>query len=70
MKKLILTEADFYWSPTGKTLRGGTRRLYDADLAVLVKRDGDIEILKDRAGRSKEEVKALLEFDERLILAL
>jgi len=69
-KELILSEDDFYMSPTGRTLRGGIRRLYDVDLAVVVKRDGSIEVLKDREGRTPEEVKAHLEFDERLILAL
>lgn len=70
MKKLILTEDDFYQSPTGRTLRGGSRRLYEVDLAVVIKRDGEIEILKDRFGLSKEEIRNIVEFDERLILAL
>jgi hypothetical protein len=70
MKKLILTEDDFYTSPTGRTLRGGNRRLYEVELAVLVKRNGDFEILKDRFGLSKDEVRSILEFDERILLAL
>ena len=70
MKKLILTEDDFYQSPTGRTLRGGSRKLYDVDLAVMVKRNGEIEVLKDRFDLSKEEVQRIVEFDERSLLML
>ena len=70
MKTLILTEDDFYQSQTSKTLRGGTRQLYNAELAVVIKRDGEIEVLKDRFGLSKDEIRDIVEFDERILLML
>ncbi len=70
MKKLILTEDDFYQSPTGRTLRGGWQKLYHVDLAVIVKRNGEIEVLKDRFDLLKEEVRSIVEFDERSLLML
>ncbi len=70
MKKLILTEDDFYQSSTGRTLRGGYRKLYDVELAVVVKDNGEIEVLKDRFGLSKEEIRDIVEFDERILLML
>jgi hypothetical protein len=69
-KELILTEDDFYTSPSGRTLRGGSKMMYESSLVVLMKRNGEIEVLKDREGRTVEEIKSYLEFDERLILAL
>jgi hypothetical protein len=70
MKKLILTEDDFYYSPTGRFLRGGDRPMYNADLVVYVKKDGSYEVLKDRFDLSKEEVRSIVEFDERSLLLL
>jgi hypothetical protein len=70
MKTLILTEDDFYQSSTGRTLRGGTRQLFNADLAVVIKCDGEIEVLKDRFSLSKEEIRIIVEFDERILLML
>jgi hypothetical protein len=69
MKKLILTEDDFYWSPTGPTLRGGSRRLYDAELAVKLMRDGSYVVLKDRFGLSPSEIEREIGLcDNRLLL--
>lgn len=70
MKKLILTKDDFYQSPTGRTLQGGSRKLYDVDLAVMVKRNGEIEVLKDRFDLSKDEIRDIIEFDNRVLLML
>ncbi len=73
MKKLILTDDDFYNGPNGKEIRGGTRRLrrlHEHDLIIHVKNSGDFEVLKDREARSQEEIKDILDFDERIILAI
>jgi hypothetical protein len=70
MKKLILSEDDFYNCPgQGSTLRGGSRRLYDAELVVKILRNGSYEVLKDRFGLSKEEIeREIFQPDERLLL--
>jgi hypothetical protein len=70
MKTLILTDEDFYTSPTGQTIRGGHKRLYDADLVIHMKDDGDFDILKDRRQLTKDEVRNIINFDDRILLAL
>ena len=71
MKKLILTEEDFYQSPTGRTLRGGSRRMYEHELIIYKKRDGSYEVMKDRFGLSKTEIEMELEgIDNRLLLMI
>jgi hypothetical protein len=70
MKKLILTDEDFYNAPHGRCIRGGNSRLYEAELVVYMKDNGDFEIVKDRFGMSKDEIRSIIEFDERILLAL
>jgi hypothetical protein len=69
MKKLILTEDDFYQSSRGQEISGGNKRLYEAEVAIFLKRDGSYEVLKDRFGLSKTEIEMELEgIDNRLLL--
>jgi hypothetical protein len=71
MKKEILTEDDFYQSATGQTLRGGNRRMYNAELVVKIMRDGTYEVLKDRFGLSSSEVENEIGLiDNRLLLMM
>jgi len=72
MKKLILTENDVYQSPYGREIRGGSRKLYEAELAVLVKRDGSFEVIKDHVGLSNDEIRREIEGtpDNTILLAL
>jgi len=71
MKKLILTEEDFYSSPSGRTLRGGNKKMYDAELIIFQKSDGSYEVMKDRFGLSKTEIEMELEgIDNRLLLMI
>lgn len=71
MKKEILTEDDFYCSFNGLSLRGGNRRLYDAELVVKILRDGSYEVIKDRFGLSKEQIEdEISKPDERLLLMM
>jgi len=72
MKKLILTEDDFYNCPgQGSTLRGGSRRLYDAELVVKILRDGSYKIIKDRFGLSESQIESeVFGLDERLLLIM
>ena len=65
MIKLILTEDDFYMSENGRRIRVGDHRLHGAELAVLVKRDGSFEILKNRYDLSHDEILRELEGDEK-----
>ena len=71
MKKLILTEDDFYRTLNGPAIRGGNKRLYEAELVIKVNRDGTHEVIKDRFGLSKSQIEMEIEsIDERLILML
>jgi hypothetical protein len=72
MKKEILTEDDFFYYPgQGPTLKGGSRRMYDAELVIKVMRDGSYEVIKDRFGLSKEQIELeVLGLDERLLLMM
>lgn len=69
MKKLILTEEEFFQTAEGYHLRGGNRRIYDAELVVKINRNGSYEVLKDRFNLSKEEIENELSgLDNRLLL--
>lgn len=71
MKKLILTEDQFYQTQNGLAIRGGSSILYDAHLVVKLRRDGSYEVLKDRFGLSKEEIESeIYGPDERLLLTM
>lgn len=70
-KTLILTPDDFYLGAHGDFIRGGSRRLFDATLVVLVDHDGQIvDVLKNRYGYSREEVEEIIRGrkDRRLLL--
>jgi hypothetical protein len=75
MKKLILTDDDFYslynGSYDGRAIRGGKRRLFEAELVIKLNRDGSYEVIKDRYGLSKEQIELEInQPDERLLLML
>ena len=73
---LILTDDDFYNSPTGRTLRGGSKMLFESSLVIKLNRDHSfsnpsIEIIKNRNGLSKKEIIAQqLGSDKRLLLII
>lgn len=73
MKKEFFTEEDFYRTSNGQFLRGGNHRLYEAELAIKILRDGTYEVLKDRKGLSKSEIEREISYagiDERLLLIM
>jgi hypothetical protein len=72
MKTLVLNDSDFYYTPNGLMLRGGSRMMYDAELVVKFNRHGEYEVLKDRFGLDKEQIEAEIGLipDERLLLML
>lgn len=75
MKKEILTDDDFYslynGSYDGRDIRGGKRRLFEAELVIKLNRDGSYEVIKDRFGLSKEQIELEInQPDERLLLML
>ena len=69
MKKVFLTDDDFYQTANGLQVRGGSKIMYDAHLVVKLGKDGGYEVIKDRFGLSKEELeKEIYGPDERLLL--
>jgi hypothetical protein len=75
MKKLILTDDDVYFTPSGncriRGSSGGMKMLYESELIIKLNRDGSCEVIKDRFGLSKEQIELEInQPDERLLLML